>query len=723
MEHMQAQAKRTDLTRWRLRDNDSRHTWHYLDNDAAAKDWPQSYADKYYLGLPLDLPNLRRATSSLGAVENALTFFEKLQLPSGHWGCESGGAMTFCAGIVIAWYVTETVIPDHVATELQAYLAARVNPQDGGWGIHTTGDSNICGTTLNYIVMRIAGMSPDHPILIRAREFVHSQGGAIYSSCWGKVWMAILGIVDWDIVHPMPAELWLLPDWMPLHPRRFFAEMRLPGQSMSYLYSKRWRCKETDLVKSLRKELLAQPYGDIDWKRHRTTLSKEDYKHYRSWFADGVNWAYVNIWKPYLLPKSIKSRAEAWLSELIDIQASNTYHGGIAATDQPMSTIISFFRDGAKSVSLTKYVDKIQEFLWMTGDGMQINATNGSQSWDTAFIVQGICAAGLHRDERWREMCVKALQFFEKQQIREDCPEQEKYYRQRRKGCWAFSNKYQGYGVSDCTAEAIKAVINLQNTVHYPVLLEDERIFDAVDSLLLYQNSTGGVSAFEARQGSTYLELLNPSEIFADLMVESDFPECTSSCVTALTLFREHWPHYRTRDIENFIQRGVRWIKSDQRADGSWYGFWGICYTYGAMFGLEALAAVGETYGNSSAARAACDFLISKQREDGGWSESIQGCEHKRYIEDPQGSLVVQTAWALIALMAGEYPAVEPIKRGAQFLMSRQQNNGEWLEEAIPGVFHHFCSFSYPNYKFSFTIRALGNFATRYPEEKIPAQA
>lgn len=73
--------------------------------------------------------------------------------------------------------------------------------------------------------------------------------------------------------------------------------------------------------------------------------------------------------------------------------------------------------------------------------------------------------------------------------------------------------------------------------------------------------------------------------------------------------------------------------------------------------------------------------------------------------------------------MAGEYPAVEPIKRGAQFLMSRQQNNGEWLEEAIPGAFHRFCSFSYPNYKFSFTIRALGNFATRYPEENIPALA
>lgn len=44
---------RTDFSRWRMRDDDSRHTWHYLEDDEAAKKWPQTYADKYYLGLPL----------------------------------------------------------------------------------------------------------------------------------------------------------------------------------------------------------------------------------------------------------------------------------------------------------------------------------------------------------------------------------------------------------------------------------------------------------------------------------------------------------------------------------------------------------------------------------------------------------------------------------------------------------------------------------------------
>lgn len=44
---------RTDYTRWRMRDDESRHTWHYLEDDKAIKEWPQTLADKYYLGLPL----------------------------------------------------------------------------------------------------------------------------------------------------------------------------------------------------------------------------------------------------------------------------------------------------------------------------------------------------------------------------------------------------------------------------------------------------------------------------------------------------------------------------------------------------------------------------------------------------------------------------------------------------------------------------------------------
>lgn len=96
-----------------------------------------------------------------------------------------------------------------------------------------------------------------------------------------------------------------------------------------------------------------------------------------------------------------------------------------------------------------------------------------------------------------------------------------------------------------------------------------------------------------------------------------------------------------------------------------------------------------------------------------------QSCETMQYIEHPSGSLVVQTAWAVLALMEGEYPHVEPIKKGIQFIMSRQQANGEWLAESIEGVFNKSCMITYPNYKFIFPIKALGLFARLYPDEAV----
>lgn len=49
---------RTDPTRWRMKDDESRHTWHYLEDDEAAKEWPQGFAEKYYMNLPLVCPDV-----------------------------------------------------------------------------------------------------------------------------------------------------------------------------------------------------------------------------------------------------------------------------------------------------------------------------------------------------------------------------------------------------------------------------------------------------------------------------------------------------------------------------------------------------------------------------------------------------------------------------------------------------------------------------------------
>lgn len=66
----------------------------------------------------------------------------------------------------------------------------------------------------------------------------------------------------------------------------------------------------------------------------------------------------------------------------------------------------------------------------------------------------------------------------------------------------------------------------------------------------------------------------------------------------------------------------MSYIHAVQDPSGAWLGRWGICFTYATMFALESLSLVGETYENSETVRKACDFIVSKQREDGGWGES-----------------------------------------------------------------------------------------------------
>lgn len=571
-------------------------------------------------------PDLPKPTNPLDAVRNGLEFFEKLQLPSGHWGCEYGGPMFLLPCIVIAWYVTKTPIPWYYATEIKNYLFARANPEDGGWGLHIEGETSVFGTSLNYAVLRIVGVDADHPVMVKARATLHKMGGATHAPHWAKWWLAVMGVAQWDIVNPTPPELWLLPDWVPIAPWRWWIHIRQVFLPMSYLWSKRWQAEETELIRSLRQELFVEDWAKINWASHRNTINPRDNYHPKTWVLNTVNWCLVNIWNPVLRTQAIAKKGEEWAMKLIEMENENTDHADLATVSGPMNTVCLYVKEGPDSYAVRRHRERAHEFLWMKDEGLLANGTNGVQCWDTAFAIQAVMDAGLTEDPRWRPMLMKALEFLDDQQIRENVKDQDKCYRQQRKGGWAFSNKDQGYAVSDCVSEALKSVIILQKTPGFPTLIDDRRIFDAIDTLLTYQNPSGGCSSYEPPRAGTWMEVLNAAEVFGNIMVEYEYPECTTAVVTALSLFRKHWPEYRTKEIERFIERAVKWIKTAQKPHGGWYGSWGICFTYATMFALESLASIGETYKNSDYAKRGCGFLISKQREDGGWSEHYRVC-------------------------------------------------------------------------------------------------
>jgi beta-amyrin synthase len=66
-------------------------------------------------------------------------------------------------------------------------------------------------------------------------------------------------------------------------------------------------------------------------------------------------------------------------------------------------------------------------------------------------------------------------------------------------------------------------------------------------------------------------QLLNPTEFFADIVIEHEYVECTASAIQALVLFKKLHPGHRRKEIENFIKNAARYLEDIQMPDGSWY--------------------------------------------------------------------------------------------------------------------------------------------------------
>jgi len=110
----------------------------------------------------------------------------------------------------------------------------------------------------------------------------------------------------------------------------------------------------------------------------------------------------------------------------------------------------------------------------------------------------------------------------------------------------------------------------------------------------------------------------------------------------------------------------------------------------------------------------ACAFLVEKQKPDGGWGETFESCSKLVYTEAAT-SQVVNTAWALLALMAADFGDKKVIQTGINVLIKRQTDGGDWAQENISGVFNYNCMITYANYRNIFPIWAL----SRYCKQSI----
>ena len=643
-----------------------------------------------------------------GASERALCALASRQHGDGAWEGEVVWCTMITAQVVIARAIVGCPNETAWCAGVRSYLARQQNP-DGGWGLHPLASSRLFTTTLSYVALRLLGEPPDGAMTAPALAWIHRhpEGVAAIPS-WGKLWLAFLDLYPYDGITPVPPELFLLPRWAPLRPDQLYCHTRYIYLAIAVLMGRRFRADLGPLRDGLREELYGGRYAAIDFTRYRTRVAETDLYvapsrllrlSYRALVEAGRWRARLGFWG------GLRARALARCLDLI--------RGEIAATAaqclSPVNGVLNLLAVWAENPAdptVARLLRGLDAWRWQD-DGAIRYAGARSQSWDTAFALQALTAAsslptGLAETVRLGYRWLLRAQLG-------TSPAALNPDRQELDGGWCFSDGAHRWPVSDCTAEALSALLAC-HAVRGLIVPENriapERLAAAIRFILARQNRDGGFGTYERRRGPGFLERLNPSEMFGQCMTELSYVECTGSALAAMSHAAAAVPALAAdAELSKAGPRAVEFLLRAQRPDGAWPGFWGINFLYGTCFAMRGLAAAGIGAAHPAMQRAA-RWIEAAQRPDGGWGEHFSGCLTRRYVASGT-SLVRSTSWALLALLA-ILPADRPsIARGIAWLAAQQRADGSWPREPVNGVFFGSAMLEYPLYTSYFPTLAL----------------
>lgn len=561
-----------------------------------------------------------------------------------------------------------------------AYLRRRQNAQ-GGWSLYQAGASDISCSVKAYFALKLIGDDASAPHMQHARAEILRLGGAARANVFTRIALALFGELPWRGVPWVPVEVVLLPRWFPFHLSRVSYWSRTVVTPLAVLCSLKPRAKNP-LDVHIRELFVTPP---------------EEEKHYfpppKSFLARLFLWldAIGRAIDPHI-PRRLRARALHRAKEWIVPRLNGEY--GLGAIFPAMVNaaealpLLGFTPDHPYCNEARK---ALRDLLVVRADEAYCQPCT-SPVWDTALT----CLA-LQEDLRSVQSPAveRALQWLRERQLTDAAGDWREAHPQLRAGGWAFQFKNDWYPDLDDTAVCAWAL-----HLHDPQR-HSQSIQRAADWLAGMQSCNGGFASFDADNDQLWMNQIP----FADhgALLDPPTSDVSARVLTLLALLK------RPQD-EKSRQRVLEFLRSEQTAEGAWFGRWGTNYIYGTWSVLTAFEAAGVAKDAPEIRRAAA-WLKAHQREDGGWGETNDSYLDPALAGRDTRSSAVQTAWAVLALIAAGEAGCHEAARGVSWLLSNQHPDGRWYDAAFnapgfPRVFY----LKYHGYDLYFPYWALARY-------------
>lgn len=595
----------------------------------------------------------------------------------------------------------------------------RQQNEDGGWGMHPHTPSFLFHTVLGYVALRLLDCERTDPMLAAAHRYIDDQGGAYEVPAWGRAWLALLGLYPWEGMQPIVPELWLLPKAAPLHPSRLYCHMRLIYLGLSFLYGTRFVCPDSPVLAEIRREIFPKGSDARTFAPYRDRVAKTDLYEPVSGSLKSVFSAVRTAER--FVPKAVRRRALDVALEHILYEFRSTNYVCLSPVNG-MLFCIALHATDPDHPELDRAFAGIEYWVWADDhEGFRIAGAR-SDIWDTAFLVQALCEGPAQPQAE--EIVRRACRWLPTAQIKEELVGGARHFRSPAYGGWGFANEDHPWPVSDCTAEALEALMRAEARGFSDSAgrLTLGSKLAAIEFVLRRRNDDGGFGSYEARRGSMVLRRYNPAELYGNCMLEYSYAECTGTCVRSLAYasaeLGDDLPTALAERVREAVDGGADALLASQRQGGGWLGFWGINITYGTFFAAAGVHAAGHATTHPSL-RGAVQWLLDNQRPDGGWAEGHEGLlsESAAPLPADEPSLVSQTAWAMLTLLEVAPQHRAAIDRALAFLLGRQQADGAWMNERATGVFFNTAVLDYRLYRHIFPTWAIARYLRTYGED------